>query len=67
MNIPLKQALSIHSTPAYRVAKQIGRSPGWLSMVVQEMATPSDIEKGQIAKILGHSVGELFPVQARSI
>lgn len=60
MNRLLKQALAIHHETAYRVANQVGRSPGWLSMVTVGALEPNEIEKKKLAKILGRSVTELF-------
>ena len=60
MNKLLKQALAIHHETAYRVANQVGRSPGWLSMVTQGALKPSEVEKEKLSKILNRSVTELF-------
>ena len=65
MNIALKQALATHSEPAYRVAVEVGRSPAWLSMVIREMAQPSDLEKKKLARLIGRKVVELFPADSR--
>ena len=67
MNIKLKQTLSIHSEPAYIVADKVGRSPAWLSMVIREMAEPSELEKRKISEVLGRRVGELFPAHNQEV
>ena len=61
MNIPLKKACAVSPVPQYMIAHECGRSGGWLSMVIREMAEPSESEKEKIASRLGHSVSELFP------
>ena len=60
MNKLLKQTLAVHEETAYKVAAQIGRSPGWLSMVTVGALEPNEIEKKKLAKILGRSITELF-------
>jgi len=60
MNKLLKQMLAIHPETAYKVENQVGRSPGWLSMVTQGALEPNEIEKKKLAKILGRSITELF-------
>ena len=65
MSTPLKHALVDHMEPAYRVAIQIGRSDGWLSKVVAGIKDPTEVEKNQLSKILGRTVGELFPSQIK--
>ncbi|MBT6716982.1 MAG: hypothetical protein HOB18_04990 [Nitrospina sp.] len=64
MNIVLKQALAVHEIPAYKIAEKVGRSPGWLSMVIRGMAEPSELEKQVIADSLERRVGELFPANS---
>jgi hypothetical protein len=51
--------------PAYRVAIQIGRSDGWLSKVAAGIKDPTEVEKNQLSKILGRTVGELFSSQIK--
>ncbi|HIA11577.1 MAG TPA: hypothetical protein EYN69_05825 [Flavobacteriales bacterium] len=66
MSTPLKHALIDHHDPAYLVAYKMTRSDTWLSRVARGIVDPTEFEKQQLSKILGRSVGELFPTIRRS-
>ena len=60
MNMTLKHALVDHIEPAYKVAMKMGICDVRLSKIVRGLIEPREIEKRQLAVILGRSQEELF-------
>jgi transcriptional regulator with XRE-family HTH domain len=61
MNLRLKHALIDQQVPAYRVAMKANINSNKLSKFIYGLARPSDLEKEQLAEVLGKPVTELFP------
>lgn len=61
MSTPLKHALVDHPEPAWRVAHKMGINDVRLSKITRGLTKPKEHEKNQLAKILGRSIGDLFP------
>jgi len=61
MSSPLKHALIDHPEAAWRVAQKMGINDVRLSKITRGLTEPREHEKTQLAKILGRSVGDLFP------
>ena len=60
-NIELRVAILRAGLRHVEVARKIGRSPSWLSQVINGWNRPSPLDRRKISRVLGVPEQELFP------